>query len=364
VRRLNKTSAVVAATVLALGGLAACGSEDKGGSATGTDACAGGDGPKIGLAYDIGGRGDQSFNDAAWAGVTKALDELDASCKEVKAAADDDDAARAERLRTLADAGFNPVIGVGYAYSPAAAEVAADPAYKDTNFAVVDGYSEFEVKSKTENLVDLTFAEEQGSFLVGVAAAMKSKKKHVGFLGGTHSDLIKKFEAGFTAGVHAIDPKIPVDVKYLTEDPNDNANGFENPAGGKTAGEGLFDGGADIVYHAAGKSGLGLFQAVAERGADFWVIGVDSDQYLTAAADEKKHILTSMLKRVDTAVFDVISAVADDKFTSGNKTYDLAAEGIGYSKSGGFIDDIAGEIDGYAEKIESGEIKVPTVPEG
>ncbi len=362
-RRLKKTSAVIAATVLAFSGLTACGSDDKGG-ASAKDACAGGDGPKVGLAYDIGGRGDQSFNDAAWAGVKKALDELDASCKEVKAAADDDDAARAERLKTLADAGFNPVIGVGFAYSPAAAQVAADPAYKDTDFAVIDGYSQFLVKSETPNLVDLTFAEEQGSFLVGVAAALKSKAKHVGFLGGTHGDLIKKFEAGYTAGVHAVDPKIKVDVKYLTEDPNDNATGFENPAGGKTAAEGLYDGGADVVYHAAGKSGLGLFQAVAEKGDGFWAIGVDSDQYLTAEGDQKTHILTSMLKRVDTAVFDVISEVNDDKFTAGNKTYDLKIEGVGYSKSGGYVDDIADQIDGYAEKIKSGEIKVPTVPKG
>ena len=357
-RRLKKTSAALAATVLVLAG-AGCGSDDKKG-ASAKDACAGGDGPKVGLAYDIGGRGDQSFNDAAWAGMEQALKDLDASCKEVKASADDDDAARAERLRTLAEAGFNPVIGVGFAYSPAAAQVAAD--YPDVKFGVIDGYSQFLVKKETKNLVDLTFAEEQGSFLVGVAAALKSEKKHVGFIGGTHGDLIKKFEAGFTAGVQAVDKKIKVDVKYLTEDPNDNATGFENPAGGKTAAEGLFDGGADIVYHAAGKSGLGLFEAVAERGDGFWAIGVDSDQYLTADDDEKKHILTSMLKRVDTAVFDTIKAVDDDSFTFGNKTYDLKAEGVGYSKSGGFVDDIAEQIDTYSEKITSGQIKVPTVP--
>ncbi|GAA1921122.1 BMP family lipoprotein [Nocardioides marmoribigeumensis] len=359
-RRLKKTSAAIAAAALLLGGgLTACGSKDTGASGKG-DPCSGGKGPKVGLAYDIGGRGDQSFNDAAWAGMEKALKELDASCKEVKAAADDDNAARAERLRTLAEAGFNPVIGVGFAYSEAAAAVAPD--YPDTDFAVIDGYSQFVKESK--NLVDLTFAEEQGSFLVGVAAALKSQKKHVGFLGGTHGDLIKKFEAGYTAGVHAVDPKIKVDVKYLTEDPNDNATGFENPAGGKTAAEGLFDGGADVVYHAAGKSGLGLFQAVAEKGDGYWAIGVDSDQYLTAAADQKPHILTSMLKRVDTAVFDVISEVKDDSFKGGNKTYDLKLGGVGYSKSGGFVDDIADQIDGYAEKIKSGEIKVPTAPKG
>ena len=358
-RRLKKTSAALAVTVLLGAGLAGCGSKDDKASGK-SDPCAGGDGPKVGLAYDIGGRGDQSFNDAAWKGVEKALKDLDASCKEVKAAADDDDAARAERLRTLAEAGFNPVIGVGFAYSPAAAQVAPD--YPDTDFAVIDGFSQFVKESK--NLVDLTFAEPAGSFLVGVAAALKSQKKHVGFLGGTHGDLIKKFEAGYTAGVHAIDPKIKVDVKYLTEDPNANADGFENPAGGKTAAEGLFDGGADVVYHAAGKSGLGLFQAVAERGDGYWAIGVDSDQYLTAAADQKSHILTSMLKRVDVAVFDVIKEVDDDKFTAGNKTYDLKSDGVGYSKSGGFVDDIADQIDGYAEKIKSGDIKVPAVPKG
>jgi basic membrane protein A len=266
VRRLKKTSAVIAATVLTLGGLAACGSDDTGASSEG-DACAGGEGPKVGLAYDIGGRGDQSFNDAAWAGMKKAIEDVDASCKEVKAAADDDDAARAERLRTLAEAGYDPVLGIGYKYSVAAAEVAGD--YPDTHFAVIDGYSQFLVKSETKNLVDLVFAEEQGSFLVGAAAALKSEKKHVGFLGGVNNDLIKKFEAGFTAGARTVDPKIKVDVKYLTEDPNDTATAFENPAGGKTAAEGLYDGGADVVYHAAGKSGLGLFEAAADRGDGF-----------------------------------------------------------------------------------------------
>ncbi len=345
--------------------LTACGNDTttaSGGGNESADACktASGDGPKVGLAYDVGGRGDDSFNDSAYEGMKRAIDELGATCTEAKAATGENDTTRAERLRTLAENGFNPVIAIGFIYSPAAAEVAAD--YPDTDFAVIDGYSQF--VTPAPNLVDLTFAEEQGSFLVGVAAAMKSEAKHVGFLGGTHSDLIKKFEAGYTAGVRAVDPKIKVDVKYLTEDPNDGATGFENPAGGKTAADGLYDGGADVVYHAAGKSGQGLFQSVAARGDGFWAIGVDSDQYLTAAEDQQPHILTSMLKRVDTSVFDVIQAVADDSFVDGNKTYDLAADGVGYSTSGGFVDDIKSEIDGYAEKIKSGDIKVPTKPKG
>ena len=327
------------------------------------DACKGasGDGPKVGLAYDVGGRGDQSFNDSAYEGMKKAISELDATCTEAKAAQGENDATRAERLRTLADQGFDPVIAIGFIYSPAAADVAKE--YPDTHFAVVDGYSQFLNKKPVENLVDLTFAEQQGSFLVGVAAALKTKSKHVGFVGGTHGDLIKKFEAGYTAGVKAVDPSIKIDVKYLTEDPNDGATGFENPAGGKTAAEGMYDAGADVVYHAAGKSGLGVFEAVEAAGEGNWAIGVDSDQYLTVSKSQQPFILTSMLKRVDTSVFDDIKAVADGKPNSGNVTYDLAANGVGYSTSGGFIDDIKDQIDAYAEKIKSGEIKVPTTPE-
>jgi basic membrane protein A len=362
---LSKIAVVVAVASLALAG---CGSDDgdKKGSSASADACtsADGDGPKVGIAYDVGGRGDDSLNDSAYEGVKKAIKDLDATCTEAKAAQGENDTTRAERLRTLAEAGYNPVLAIGFIYSPAAREVAKD--YPDTDFGVIDGYSLFccsddEIGKPLPNLTDLTFAEEQGSFLVGVAAALKSEAKHVGFLGGTHGDLIKKFEAGYTAGVHAVDPSIQVDVKYLTEDPNDGATGFENPAGGKTAAEGLFDGGADIVYHAAGKSGKGLFEAVEEAGEGHWAIGVDSDQYLTAGS-AKKYILTSMIKRVDTAVYDTIKAVDDGAFAEGNKIYDLKADGVGYSKSGGFVDDISDKIDEYAEKIKSGELEVPSKP--
>ena len=359
-RRFSKFTVMIAASALVLTG---CGGK-SGGSSDSADACKGskGSGPKVGLAYDVGGRGDQSFNDAAYTGMKKAISDLKASCSEAKAAQGENDATRAERLRTLATAGYDPVIAIGFIYSPAAATVAKE--YPKTHFAVIDGYSQFLNKKPVANLVDLTFAEQEGSYLVGVAAALKTKSKHVGFVGGTHGDLIKKFEAGYTAGVKAVDPSIKIDVKYLTEDPNDGATGFENPAGGKTAAQGMYDAGADVVYHAAGKSGLGVFQAVQAAGKGHWAIGVDSDQYLSASAAQKPFILTSMLKRVDTAVFDEIKAVGDNKAPSGNVTYDLAHNGVGYATSGGFIDDIKSKIDEYAAKIKSGAIKVPTVPAG
>jgi basic membrane protein A len=357
-RRFSKIAAVALVASLTLAG---CGKDDnaKGSSAEGCSS--GGDGPKVGIAYDVGGRGDRSFNDSAWAGMEKAIKDLDASCTEAKAAAGENDTQREERLRTLADQGFNPVIAVGFIYSPAAAKVAAE--FPDTKFSVIDGYSQFLTGDKQlENLVDLTFAEEQGSYLVGVAAALKTKAKHVGFVGGTHGDLIKKFEAGYEAGVKSVDPSIKIEVKYLTEDPNDGKTGFENPSGGKLAAEGQLDKGADVIYHAAGKSGNGVFEAVQAAGDGIWAIGVDSDQYLTAPEGQKEHILTSMLKRIDTAVYDYIKSVDDGSAKSGNITYDLASDGVGYSTSGGYVDDIKDQIDAAADKIKSGEVKVPTAP--
>jgi basic membrane protein A and related proteins len=367
-RGLSKIAAVALVGALALAGCGS-GSGSGGDSSDGgttksssNDACkaAKGDGPKVGLAYDVGGRGDQSFNDSAYKGMEKAIDDIAATCIEAKAAPDENDTIRAERLRTLAEGGYNPVIAIGFIYSPAAATVAAE--YPDTNFAVIDGYASTIPKTPLKNLSDLVFTEEQGSYLVGVAAALKSKAKHVGFVGGTHGDLIKKFEAGYTAGVKSIDPAIKIDVQYLTEDPNDGKTGFENPTGGKDAASAMYEGGADVVYHAAGKSGLGVFDAVEAAGDGKWAIGVDSDQYLTVDKAQKPHILTSMLKRIDTAVFDYVQANADKKVTAGFVSYDLKSDGVGYSKSGGFVDDISDKIDAAADKIKSGEVVVPTDP--
>jgi basic membrane protein A len=355
-RRLTKIAATSAVLALALVGCGNGNEENTTGASADLCADASGDGPKIGLAYDVGGRGDQSFNDSAYVGLEKAVEELDATCREVEAGTGENDADREERLRLLADEGFNPIIAVGFIYSPAVATVAQE--YPEVNFAVVDGFASS--IQELDNVADLTFAEHEGSFLVGVAAALKTEADKVGFVGGVNNPLIQKFEAGYKAGVEAVDPNIEVLTQYLSQ--GDPQEGFENPAGGQTAATGMYDNGADVVYHAAGKSGLGVFDAVEAAGEGNWAIGVDSDQWKTVDESQKPYILTSMLKRIDTAVFEYSSAFADGSAPSGFVTYDLEDGGVDYSTSGGHIDDITDQIDEYKQQIISGEIEVPTQP--
>jgi len=288
------------------------------------------------MAYDIGGRGDQSFNDAAAAGLDKATADLGITSKEAEATNGEADSAKEERLRVLAQAGYNPVIAVGFAYSAAVAKVAKE--MPDTHFAIIDDEA-----AVGDNITNLVFAEEQGSFLVGAAAALKTKKNSIGFIGGV--DVPK-----------AVTPNIKIQVKYLTQPPD--FSGFGDPAKGKTAAAGMYDAGADIVYAAAGGSGAGVFQAAKAAGAK--AIGVDSDQYKTADPAVQSVILTSMLKRVDVAVYDFIKNATTGNYASGTVRYDLSKDGVGYATSGGQVDDIASKLDDFKQKIISGEITVPT----
>ena len=339
--RLRLAAAVAVVTL----GLAACGSDDSGGTDTaGTDSTSD---LKVGLAYDIGGRGDQSFNDSAAVGLDKAKDELGLEATESEAGAGEADAAKEERLRVLADSGHNPIIAVGFAYSGPVAKVA--PEFPEVTFGIVD-----DANAKGDNISNLVFAEEQGSFLVGAAAALKSKTGNVGFIGGVQVPLISKFEVGFTEGAKAVKPDVTVQTVYLTQPPD--FSGFNDPAKGRTAAQGMFDGGADVVYHAAGGSGGGLFEAAKAAGA--LAIGVDSDQYETAAPEVQDVILTSMVKRVDVAVFDFLSSVADGEVEAGPRVYDLEQGGVDYSTSGGQVDDIKAQLDDFKQKIVSGEITV------
>jgi basic membrane protein A len=343
----------LAAGVLALGlGLAGCGSDTPSGSGGSSSTSGAATALKVGLAYDIGGRGDQSFNDSAARGLDKAKSELGLEVKELEATANETDAQKEDRLRQLVEGGYNPVIAVGFAYAGAIGKVAKDS--PDVKFAIIDDFTEG--TDTGANIANLTFAENEGSYLVGVAAALKSQTGKIGFIGGVNVPLIQKFEAGFTAGVKAAKPDATVDAKYLTQPPD--FTGFNDPAKGETAANGMFDSGIDVVYAAAGGSGNGVFKAAKAKGK--LGIGVDSDQYnQPALADVKDVIITSMLKNVDVAVYDFIKAVKGGTFKAGNTVYDLKADGVGYATSGGKLDDIKAQLDDYAKKITSGETKVP-----
>ncbi len=370
-RRVTSLVAVMATATLALAG---CSSSSSGGTSTtpsastasetasasapvATDSASGSASApaagsvKVGLAYDIGGRGDKSFNDAAATGLDKAVADLKVEKKELEASAGEKDAQKEERLRLLATDGYNPVIAIGFAYAGALKKVAAE--FPNTKFAIVDDAS-----ITAPNVTPLVFAENQGSFLVGVIAAQASKKGNVGYIGGVLTPLLQKFEAGFTAGAKAVNPAIKVQVKYLTQPPD--FTGFNDPAKGKTVAQGMLDGGADVVYAAAGGSGSGAFQAVAAAKA--LAIGVDSDQYLTAAPAVKSVVLTSMLKRVDVAVFNEIKSFVDGAPLSGVQTFDLKVDGVGYATSNDAVKPFTAKAEEYKTKIISGEITVPEKP--
>ncbi len=317
----------------------------------------------VGLTYDIGGRGDQSFNDSAAAGADRAKEELGVTVSEAEPNADGSD--RAQLLQLQADSSAL-VVAVGFLFAGDVAEVAAEN--PDVNFAVVDdAMLDFDNGGVPlgDNIAGLTFAEEQGSFLVGAAAALKSETGTLGFIGGVGGfGLIEKFEAGFTAGAQAVNPDIVIIPQYITQAPD--FDGFFAGDRAKEIALTMYGQGADVIYHAAGGSGSGLFEAAKEQsessGSKVWAIGVDSDQYETAGAAVQEYILTSMLKRVDVAVFEITHAQATGDFASGNTVYDLSADGVGYSTTGGFVDDIVDQLEAFKASIISGDIVVPTAP--
>lgn len=360
VKRYLKYVALVGAMALIV---AACGSDEPGDTTTTTGAPGLGEGRVIGLAFDVGGRGDLSFNDLA----AKAFDEGKVTYgytgQDLSPDADGSD--REENVRLLADTDHELIIANGFAFNQNVWRVAGE--FPDTMFAITDDCPTNDAFEAVEmdNVRCMLFAEEQGSFLVGVAAALKSDTGVIGFIGGVQIPLIEKFQAGFEAGAKAAKPDITIlPARYLTQPPD--FGGFSDTSLGREAAVALFEDGADIVYHAAGGAGLGLFQAARDLStADqkLWAIGVDADQYNSVGdATLQAHILTSMLKRVDVAVGKVISDFLNDNFTSGAVIHDLAADGVGIATSGGFIDDIMTQINEFRDQIIAGTITVPTTP--
>ena len=319
----------------------------------------------VGLVFDIGGRGDQSFNDSAAAGIERAAAELGITFTE--ASPNEDGSNRGELLQLAADA-HDVVVAVGFLFESDAAAVGAEN--PDTVFGVVDsGMLDFSGDAPApygDNIAGLVFAEEQGSFLVGAAAALKTQTGSIGFIGGVANvgGLIERFEAGYQAGARAVNPDIEIISSYVTQAPD--FDGFNAPDRGKEIALAMYEDGADIVYHAAGGTGAGLFLAAQEQseatGSKVWAIGVDSDQYHTAGAGVQDYILTSMLKRVDVSIFEMVRSAIEGNVTAGPTVYDLSVDGVGYSASGGFVDDIADQLEDFKAQIVSGAIVVPKEP--
>ncbi|AIV34562.1 BMP family lipoprotein [Streptomyces sp. CCM_MD2014] len=339
--RLIRVAVGVASLALAA---TACGGT-SGGSGDG-----GGDDKGLAIAYDVGGKGDQSFNDAAYAGLEKAKKEFGYKTADIEPTDGETDADKEQRLTSLAKQGYNPVIGVGFAYGPAMKAVAAK--YPDTTFGIVDSVVE------GKNVASLVFAENEASYLAGVAAAKATKTKTVGFVGGVNVPLIHKFQAGYEQGVKDTDPKIKVISQYLTQTAEEG--GFSSPDKGKAAAEGQIEKKADVVYAAAGLSGQGVIEAAAK--AKIWAIGVDSDQYKQEAlAAYKDSILTSALKDIEGAVFALAKSVEDGKPLSGTHTFDLKSDGVGLSDSNPKFAEVSGAKEAVEKAkagIVDGSIKV------
>ena len=342
-RRVIKIAAATAATAALAFTATACGESSTEAAGKGNKG--------IGLAFDVGGRDDHSFNESAARGVDKAKQELGVDAKMLTAKNNETEADREQRLTQLAEAGYNPVIGVGFNYGKSIAKVAKE--FPKTTFAVVDSVSE------GKNIDSIVFSEHEGSYLAGVAAAKKSKTGKVGFIGGVNNALIQKFQAGFEQGVRDTDKQVEVKSEYLYAN---NDKGFNDPAAAKEKAKGMLDRGYDVIYSAAGQSGAGAIEAIsAKKGT--WAIGVDSDQYAQPGlAKYKDSILTSVVKNVDVAVFDVIKSVKDGKPLTGVNAYTLKKDGVSLATSGGFIDDIKGDIEAAKKKIADGEIKVKDTP--
>ncbi|MFE7975256.1 BMP family protein [Streptomyces shenzhenensis] len=346
-RRVSRIAVAGVATAALAVTVSACGSSS-------TSSKGGGESKGIGLAYDVGGKGDQSFNDAAYAGLQKAEKEFGVSGRDIEPQDGESDADKVQRLETLAKQGYNPIIGVGYSYAPAVKEVAAK--YPKVTFGIVDDDT-----IKAKNVADMVFHEEQASYLAGVTAARTTKKNHIGFVGGVDIPLIHKFEAGFVQGAQSVNPKIKIEKQYLTETAQEG--GFSSPDKGENAANGQIDAGADVVYHAAGLSGQGVIKAAAEHKV--WAIGVDSDQYeQSALAKYKDSILTSALKNVEGAVYDLAkSVIKDKKPLSGEIRGSLDNGGVGLADTNPTFQGDAGlqaALKKAEDGIKSGSIQVKT----
>ncbi len=311
---------------------------------------------KVGIVFDIGGKNDRSFNAAAWEGVKRAQADLDICLYDVEPG---NPTSIEPAMRAFAEKNFDLIFGVGFAQGPIMQKVASN--YPNIKFAIVDGVI-FEDDGKTpmKNVASLVFREHEGSYLVGMIAASKSKTGTLGFLGGMDIPLIHKFETGYAEGARSVNPNIKIIDNYVGV--TDGA--WNNPGKGKELSLAQIEKGADVIFTAAGNSGLGAFDAVEQYGKDDngeakkFVIGVDSNQN----GVKPGFVLTSMVKRVDNAVYNVVEEVLGGKFEGGFHVFGLDKDGVAYAMDANnktlIPADVIAKVEEAKKKIVGGEIKV------
>lgn len=297
------------------------------------------------LALDIGGVDDKSFNASAWEGLQMAEKQLQAEGKFVSAQNASD---YKNNLTLFASQNYDIVFAVGYLMEDAVKDVSAQ--FPNVKFAIVDGNA-----PDRPNCASIQFREEQATFLAGYLAASMSKTKCIGFVGGQQISLIKKFEAGYRAGARTAKSDIRILSSYTGD--------WDDVSKGKSQAEQQFSNGADIIFQAAGKAGLGVIKAAEEKGVGFYAVGVDQDQDGIAPG----RVLTSVMKRLDNAVLDTVKHVKEGKFVAGRQLYDLKSGGVGLSEMKYTRKDIPTEVlanvDKLTKMVEDGTVVPPTTLE-
>ncbi len=291
------------------------------------------------LIFDLGGKFDKSFNEAAWNGAQRWAAETGGSYRELEMQSE---AQREQALRRLAEAGSNPIVMTGFAFSSVLEQVAPD--YPETKFAIVDGFVDL------PNVRAILFTEHEGSYLVGMLAAMASQTGTVGFVGGMDIPLIRRFGCGYAQGVKAVNPEATIIANFTGTTPA----AWNDPVRGGEIAKSQMAQGADVIYAAAGGTGIGVLQAAADAGK--LSIGVDSNQnYLHPGS-----VLTSMLKRVDNAVYEAF--MAGEALETGVVTMNLASGGVGYAldehNAGLITEEMKAAVDAAAEQIAAGTLVV------
>ncbi|MDQ0270165.1 BMP family lipoprotein [Cytobacillus purgationiresistens] len=338
--------------------LGACGSSNEEGEGTKTDGNSEEKAFSVAMVTDVGGVDDKSFNQSAWEGIQAFGDEngLDKGKGGYDYLQSQSDADYATNLNNLTRQDFNLVFGVGYLMEGSITEIAKQQ--KDASYAIIDGVVE------EPNVASILFKEQEAAFLAGVAAAHATKGDKIGFIGGQEIPVIERFEAGFLAGVQAVNPDLKVEVNY--------SGAFDKAELGQSIASKMYSSGIDVIFHAAGGTGNGLFKEARDLkkkdpSRELWAIGVDSDQTAEGVVDieGKKHniIMTSALKRVDNAVIDIATKAKNGEFPGGETTvYSLAEEGVGLAPLNDELSnkaDVEAAVKEWTDKIKNGDLTIP-----